>query len=53
MIDGLVDARLAWWREREKADWGTEAAREMPSSSHTFRRIIMGSWGERDKGKKK
>ena len=55
LVDGLVDARLTWWHEREKADWNAEPAPEMPDASHTFRRMIVGTWGERDKdkGKKK
>jgi prephenate dehydrogenase len=53
LMDHLVDARLTWWREREKSDWSTEPAPEIPSSSQSFRQMIIGNWGKREKGTKK
>jgi prephenate dehydrogenase len=51
LLDRQVDARLAWWSEREKGDWGEQPAQETPSTGQNLRQMIIGNWGRRGKDK--
>jgi prephenate dehydrogenase len=50
LLNRQVDARLAWWRERERADWSQERTPdEMLSASESMRRVFLGGFGKRPK----
>jgi prephenate dehydrogenase len=56
LLDRLVDARLAWWSDREKGIWneGQPSHQEEYSFSERFGQLVMGGWARKrkDGGKK-
>jgi prephenate dehydrogenase len=53
LLDRLVDARLNWWREREKGDWSEAAPasqEEGSSIGERFGQLLLGGLARRRKG---
>jgi len=51
LLDRQVDARLAWWNEREKGAWTDQPAPQTPSAGQNLRQMIIGDWGKRGRDK--